>query len=259
MPGGITKEDLEDLDIVDAEELASDGSSSFQIFSGVTTVSTTSSTKRVVLSGIDLLDRDDPLEAEDIVILSGTSGADGTYTVDDVVDSVTFDVNESIADSTGGTCEARHPPGAQKVGLDDTGLTNVTADNVQDAITDLDGAISAGGITEAQHKTLRQLAHFIETNSPGEGFATGPYASEVLPSGNPFPTSETWFESAADKAAGTGKICRWEGTYNANKTFATETWIVYKADGTSKAVEAVDTISYSGVFETGRSRAITVY
>jgi len=114
-------------------------------------------------------------------------------------------------------------------------------------------------VTEEEHRTLRQLIHFIETNSPGPGFGDGPYASEVLPAADPFPTSETWFKTAGDRTAGTGKICRWEATYNANKTFATEKWIVYKADGLNPAADATDTISYSGTFETGRSRAYTVY
>ena len=116
-------------------------------------------------------------------------------------------------------------------------------------------AESATGVTESAHKTLRQLIHFVETNSPGDGFGAGPYVSEVLPAADPFPTSETWYTDGTK----TYKICRWEGTYNANKTFATEKWIVYKSDGTNPAADATDTISYSGVFETGRSRAIVVY
>jgi len=114
---------------------------------------------------------------------------------------------------------------------------------------------SGGGISESQHKSLRQLIHFVETNSPGDGFGAGPYVSEVLPVGDPFPTSETWYTDSGK----TLKICKWEATYNANKTFATEKWTVYKSDGTNPAADATDTISYSGVFETGRSRAVAVY
>lgn len=113
---------------------------------------------------------------------------------------------------------------------------------------------SGGGISEAQHKALRQLIHFLEFG-PGDGFGAGPYYSETLPAGDPFPTSETWYTDSGK----TNKIFEWAGTYNVNKTFATETWTVYKSDGTNKAAEAVDTISYSGLFETSRSRAVTVY
>lgn len=119
-------------------------------------------------------------------------------------------------------------------------------------LTDLQ---ASGGLTAEQHKTLRQLTHFVETNSPGEGWGDGPYQSEVLPSADPFPTSETWYTTSGK----TNKICKWECTYTANKTYATETWTVYKSDGSSAAAVAVDTISYSGVFEIGRSRVITLY
>lgn len=115
---------------------------------------------------------------------------------------------------------------------------------------------AGGGISEATHKTLRQLIHFVETNSPGDGFGAGPYLSETLYVGTTiFPASETWYETAAKLK----RICRWECTYNPNKTYATETWIVYKSDGVNPAADATDTISYTGVREDSRSRAVTVY
>lgn len=258
MRGGLSREDFRDDHIVDQTELASDGNVVF--INDATVVSTVASTKVITFSGIDIIDDpDENVEANDIIVLSGTSGgaADGVYTVNQILSSTTLNVVETIADSTGGTADFKYPPGASKVGFDASGLTTVTADNVQDAIEELDAAAGGSGMTTTQHKTVRQLIHFVETNSPGEGFGAGPYQSEILP--NPttdiFPTSETWYETSAK----TNKICRWEGTYNANKTLATEKWIIYKSDGTNPAAEALDTISYSGVFETGRSRAITVY
>jgi hypothetical protein len=116
-------------------------------------------------------------------------------------------------------------------------------------------AMGAGGISETTHKTLRQLIHFTETNSPGDGFGAGPYYCETLYTSNVFPLNETWYETSAKLK----KICRWEGTYNANKTFATEKWIVYKSDGVNPAADATDTISYSGVTETTRSRVVVTY
>lgn len=259
MPAGIISADIEDVEIIDAAELASDGATAYS--TGVTVVSTTSSTKRVVFSGVDLIyDKDQRAEAGDTLVLSGTSGGlgDGTYTIGSVVDSVTVDVVESLADSSGGSADFIHPSGALKVGIDPTSLVNSTATTVQEAFKDFDTAIE-NCVEIGQHGALRHLIHFIETNSPGDGFGAGPYASEVVYANNIFPVSETWYETEADKEAGTGKICRWEATYNGNKTFATETWIVYQTDGLSPAAQAVDTISYSGVLETGRSREITVY
>jgi hypothetical protein len=139
----LSKDDIGDLEIVDATELGSDGTIEYN--SGVTVVSTTSSNKRVVFSGVNLLyDPDERAQSGDIVILSGTSGGsgDGTFTIDNVIDETTIDVVETIGDSTGGSANFRHPPGAGRVGFDSTGLTQTTADNVQDAVSDLDGAIS---------------------------------------------------------------------------------------------------------------------
>lgn len=254
MTRGLSKNDISDLDFVDAPELESDGQSYF--ITGVTVVSTTSATKRIVFSGTYIInDPDQRIEPTDIVVLSGTSGADGTYTVASIIDDTTLAVVEAIADSVGGTANFRWPPGAHRVGFDPTGMTQTTAHNVQDALKDLDGAISGGGITDAEHRALRHLIHFIETNSPGDGFGAGPLYCETNYTSNVFPTDETWYETSAKLK----RICRWEGTYNANKTFATEKWIVYKSDGVNPAADAVDTISYSGVIETSRSRTVTVH
>lgn len=142
MPGGIRREDIEDVEIVDAGELLSDGTTN--IFTGATVVSTTASTKRVVLSGVDIInDKDERLESGDLVTLSGTTGADGDYTVDNVIDQVTFDVVEAIVDSTGGTMTAKHPPGASKVGLDPSNVSGVTATEMQTAMEQLSQATGA--------------------------------------------------------------------------------------------------------------------
>jgi len=157
---GIAKEDLRDADVVDATELASDGTTVY--ITGATVVSTTSGTKRIVFSGIDLVhDLDERAEPKDTVVLSGTTAADGTYTIANIIDSVTVDVEEAIADSTSGTANFQHPPGASKVGLDPTGLTQTSATNVQDAIKDIDGAVSGGGLTEAAHELLDTQVHAL--------------------------------------------------------------------------------------------------
>jgi len=108
----------------------------------------------------------------------------------------------------------------------------------------------AAGITENQHKALRQLIHFIDSG-PAEGFATNAYA-EILPSGNPFPTSVIWWESSSKIK----KIVELTATRNANKTPATEVWKMYDTNGSTVLVTVTDTISYSGVFETSRIRTI---
>lgn len=245
----LRKADIVDADIIDAYELRSDGAASFAYVTGVTVVSTTAATKRVVISGYSLRDLDDPAEPDDIVVIIGSAAA-GTYTIDTVIDATTFSVNENIVDSVGGTATFQHPPGATKIGFDPTGLTNVTAHAVQEAIQELDAAITSGGLTAEAHKTLRQLIHLADSDGPFEGFTSGAY-KETLPAGDPFPTSYTWY-TASDKLH---KIVELAVTYNANKTPATEVWKVYNAADVLLAT-VTDTMTYSSVFETTRTRTI---
>ena len=139
---GIRKEDIVDVDIVDAVELASDGTTVF--VNDATVVSTTSSTKTVVISGEDIVfDKEEHLEVNDIVVITGTSGGlgDGTFTVSSITNSTTFVVNETIGDSTGGIVDFKHPPGASRVGCDPTGISHTSSTNVQDALEDISSAI----------------------------------------------------------------------------------------------------------------------
>lgn len=98
------------------------------------------------------------------------------------------------------------------------------------------------------HKTMRDLAHFVESG-PADGFASGAY-EEILPDGDPFPTSDIWYESAA-KAK---KIVSLDTTYNANKTINTEVWKTYDIDGITPLVTMTDTYGYSGIFVSSVAR-----
>jgi hypothetical protein len=153
----IDPQDLVDLGILDQDELGSVGGSGDAYRTAVTVVDTTASTKRVEVSGFDVTglavgSREDRVEVGDKVVLTGTTAADGTYTIATVVDATHFDVVEAINDSTGGTADFRHPPGASKIGVDTTGLVNTAASDVQQAIEDLDGAISGGGTDDKRVK-----------------------------------------------------------------------------------------------------------
>lgn len=106
-------------------------------------------------------------------------------------------------------------------------------------------------LTEGEHKTVRQLIHFIE-EGPAEGFASGAY-KETLPSANPFPTSIIWWESSSKLKKIVERTITWTG---ANPT--TDEWKIYDADGSTVLATVSDAISYSGPFETTRTRTITV-
>jgi hypothetical protein len=249
----IDKSDIADLDIVDAAELASDG---YSVYRTDALVSTTASTGYVVINSTTSLDilenKDEPVEAGDRVYISGNA-ADGYYTVDAIISSDTFSVVEPIVDSIGGSVAFMYPAGATKVGVNHLLLTQSTATTLQGVLQDLDAAVTAGGITATQHAALRQLVHLADgVGGPFEEFLSGAYR-EILPAASPFPTSITWWESAAKLK----KIVEKTTTLNANKTPSTIEWKAYDTDGSTVLATVTDTITYSSVFELSRTRTIS--
>lgn len=105
---------------------------------------------------------------------------------------------------------------------------------------------SGAGLTADQHKALLQLIHFID-EGPAEGFTTG--ATKTV-TGTVFPTKELWKRADATKLVETNVT--WTGALP-----TTIEWKVYDTDGSTVLATVTDTITYSGVFETGRTRAIS--
>lgn len=119
-------------------------------------------------------------------------------------------------------------------------------------LTDLLATASGSGITEAQHKALRHIIHFID-EGPGDGFASSAY-KETLPVGSPFPTSIIWYESPAK----TQKIVEKTITRPTPVKPTPIEWKMYDGDGSTVIATVIDTITYSGVFEHLRTRTIIV-
>jgi hypothetical protein len=251
----IAKEDIVDADFVDALELRSDGTASYFTLplisisaGGVFTVDISG-----LLRGI-ISEPDGTIEAEDRVFVTGASpgSADGYYTIADLITESTFDVLESTVAATGGTILFLYASGAGKVGFDSSELDNTTADNVQDAIKEIDFAVTGGGINANVHKTLRQLIHLADgVGGPWESFTSGAFR-EILPASDPFPTSVTWYESSSKLK----KIVEKTIVRNSNKTPSTIEWTAYDTDGTTPVATIKDTITYDGVFELDRTREI---
>ena len=109
-----------------------------------------------------------------------------------------------------------------------------------------------GGISEVEHEELRQLIHFIN-DGPAEGFASGAY-KETLPSGSVFPTSEIWWESSSKLKKIVSLSTTWSGV-----NITQEVWDIYDTDGSTSIATITDSISYSGIFETNRTRTIVVH
>lgn len=106
------------------------------------------------------------------------------------------------------------------------------------------------GVQASDHPGLRQLIHFID-NGPAEGFTSGAFR-EILPAASPFPTSVIWWTDSGK----TDKIVEKLITYTGVNPTTIE-WNVYDTDGSTVLATVTDTISYSGVFETSRTRAIS--
>ncbi len=252
----VSVEDVRDSDFVGARELASNGN---DIYLTLPIISTTA--LGIVILDITSLpngiirDRESPVESGDILLISGATpgSADGYYTVDTINDDDEVTVVESLVASTGGTAEFVHPSGASRTGLDSSGLTNTSADNVQDAISDIDFAVTGGGISANTHKILRQLVHLADgVGGPWEGFTSGAFR-EILPASDPFPASVTWYE---DSSKIDNKIVEKIITRNSNKTPSTIEWTAYDTDGITPVATIRDSITYDGVFELNRTRTI---
>jgi hypothetical protein len=114
----------------------------------------------------------------------------------------------------------------------------------------IQGGGTGGGITPAQHETLRQIIHFIQSG-PGDGFASGAY-EEILPSGSIFPTSVIWYVDSSKAQKIFEKLITWDGVVPSVITYN-----MYATDGITIIHSATDTISYVNViFETSRTRTI---
>lgn len=132
-----------------------------------------------------------------------------------------------------------------RVSRDGDDMTFLDKNNTVKTLTDL--VSGTGGLTEEGHKVLRQLIHFID-NGPAEGFTTGAYREMT---GTVFPTAVIWWESSSKLKKIVEKTITWTGV---NPT--TIEWEVYDTDGSTVLATVTDTITYSGVFETSRTRAI---
>jgi len=158
----IVPEDLVDAGILSEEELVADGSTSYRVDAIADVTSGV-----VNLSGsVQLTNTDDPVEAGDKVVITGSTASDGTYTVNALTDPYTgkFTVVEAISDSTGGSADFRHPAGAARVGVDPSTIPNVTSTNVQGALEDLGGSIGAASFDKILTKRSNCAVVVLRSN-----------------------------------------------------------------------------------------------
>jgi len=167
-------------------------------------------------------------EIGDTVVLSGNAAA-GRYTIESISDQQNLIVVENIVDSTGGNIEIYHPVGATRVGVDPTSLSQSSSSILQTVLNDLDAAISGGGVTEAQHRVINQLVHWVDED----------YYQEYTYNGARVVSIVLWTDNTK-----TIKIREFQYTYAISKV-STETIIQYDDSGV-EAERLTLTYSYSG-------------
>ncbi len=118
--------------------------------------------------------------------------------------------------------------------------SRILLDYIVDGESSGGGGGGSSGMTEAQHKALRQLIHFID-EGPTSGFASGAHKTVEYSPGTSFVSKTIWWTSSGQ----TNKIVEKTIARNANKTPATVTWQMYSSDGTTVVETAVDTYAYT--------------
>ena len=149
---------------------------------------------------------------------------------------------------------AVHAPNHSDGGSDEITVENLATAGTDGQVPTSDGA---GGlvmedpaeVVGGAHSVIRQLIHFID-NGPAEGFASGAYRETT---GTVFPTAVIWYTDNGK----TDKIVEKNTTWGSNKPTTIE-WKMYDTDGSTVLATISDAISYTGVFETNRTRTITV-
>ena len=182
-------------------------------------------------------DRVHPLKLED--------PASGGVETDEFPTSL--DQNEDFVDARGVTFQNATSDDEAVVAERDAENNLVLTDPVAGSwkLSELGG----GGLTESAHRIVRQLIHFID-EGPAEGFATNAYR-EVT--GSLFPSAFIWWESSAKLKKIVSREVTWTGPFP-----ATVIWKIYDTDGSTVLATVTDTLTYSGPFETSRTRAIVV-
>jgi hypothetical protein len=115
---------------------------------------------------------------------------------------------------------------------------------------------SGSGLSEAQHRALDHLVHFMSGGGPGPGIATQPFYQKV--GSILFPTSIIWWVDTDRTKKIYEKILTrtGEGTNLAPNPITHKT---YKTDGNIAAQAVEVPVYYNGIFRITATRTFTLY
>lgn len=105
--------------------------------------------------------------------------------------------------------------------------------------------VHGGGITESQ-----RLLALLADGGPMEGYASGSFQEATYQA--VLCTSRVWYESSSKLK----RIVSREVTFNPNLTVHTIVWKSFSSTSGAVLATVTDTLAYSGIFETSRTRTI---
>jgi hypothetical protein len=150
MPTRISREDIIDADIVDAQELASRGLVPYKTGS---VVHITGSFLTASFSAVDIgfLDFDEPTGPPDALVVSGSGNADGYYVVSGSVSENILRIQGAFSGSgtSSGSWSLYYQPGGVSVGFNPVGINSAitSGSNLQQAVHDIAVSLGTGVVT----------------------------------------------------------------------------------------------------------------
>lgn len=107
---------------------------------------------------------------------------------------------------------------------------------------------STGSLSPVVHEVLPQLVHLSDDDGPRGSLWPSGMVRDTGP--QPFPTASIWWGDSTR----TKKVVEQVVVRNAMRLIVTSSWRAYAVDGTTVVDSYTDVITYSGMFETSRTR-----
>jgi hypothetical protein len=135
-------------------------------------------------------------------------------------------------------------------------INNYVTNSVGSGGADVSGSYvlvnSSSNLPEGQeHELLQQLIHLSNDDGPRGIQWPNNLVKDTGPAGNAFPSASVWWTDSTR----TKKVVEQQITRNSSQLPVTVQWLAYASDGVTVVESYTDTITYSGVIETTRTRS----